>query len=441
MVRKIVHTVLHVNASKRYNEYQDLESKQMLCGMLEDPRSFRDHLQRFTNSLSTQIIYGFRTLRNDDEDLKRFFEGFEKLSGLAGSAVAAFLDIYPILRNLPTFMLPSLRYAQELHKHEKELYMKHWMRAKERFLKDTPMVVPTPLAPTFLLTLLQANSLHQPCLCDGIAESQKTSGFSDDLAAYISGTILEAGSDTTSNTLAAFLQAMLLYPAVQERARQELDSVCGTERSPTLEDADRLPYIRACAKESLRWMPTAVLGLPHAVTQDDEYMGYRIPEGATILLNVWAINTDPVRYRDPQVFDPSRFEGDDRTSAEAAMASDPSQRDQWGFGAGRRICPGMHVADRSLFLGISRLLWAFEFRKTRDDQGREITPDPDDVAQGLLMFPRPFPLQITPRSEKHAQVVREEWEACQALLDESKQWREIPKSMISAHPTSSSMKS
>lgn len=234
---------------------------------------------------------------------------------------------------------------------------------------------------------------------------------------------------------------MLLYPAVQKRAQQELDSVCGTERLPTLEDWDNLPYIRACIKESLRWMPTALFALPHAVTQDDEYMGHRIPEGSTVLLNVWAINTDPLRYSDPRAFDPSRFQGDDRTSAEAIMDSDPAKRDQWGFGAGRRICPGMHVADRSLFLGISKLLWAFGFERARDDQGEEIIPDPDDLTQGLVVFPKPFPLRITPRSERHAQVARGEWESCQALLNENKQWKEIPEEMLAASHVSSGLKS
>lgn len=48
-----------------------------------------------------------------------------------------------------------------------------------------------------------------------------------------------------------------------------------------------LPYIRGCMKESLRWMPTAKLGVPHSVTRDDEYLGYKIPKGAEVILNVW----------------------------------------------------------------------------------------------------------------------------------------------------------
>jgi cytochrome P450 len=115
--------------------------------------------------------------------------------------------------------------------------------------------------------------------------------FSDDLAGYISGSLLEAGSDTTSSTLYGFILALLVWPEVQKKAQEEIDRVVGPNRLPTIEDYDQLPYIRSCIKESLRWMPTVVLGVPHSVLKDDTYMGYTIPKGATIINNVWCVKT------------------------------------------------------------------------------------------------------------------------------------------------------
>lgn len=123
----------------------------------------------------------------------------------------------------------------------------------------------------------------QPCFSVGVAEGQKSYGFSDDLAGYIVGSLHEAGSDTTASTLNGFVQAMVLYPSAQKQAQLELDNLCGTARLPTIEDWDSLPYVRACVKETLRWMPTAILGMPHSVIQDDEYMGYKIPKGAGVM--------------------------------------------------------------------------------------------------------------------------------------------------------------
>jgi cytochrome P450 len=71
-------------------------------------------------------------------------------------------------------------------------------------------------------------------------------------------------------------------------AQQELDRVCG-DCIPELNDMENLPYIRGCIKESLRWMPTTLLGVPHAVIRDDEYLGYRIPKNAGVVYNVWYV--------------------------------------------------------------------------------------------------------------------------------------------------------
>ena len=126
----------------------------------------------------------------------------------------------------------------------------------------------------------------QPCICVDLVKIQKNEGLSDDLAAYISGSILQAGSETTASILVGFIQAMVIFPKVAKIAQAELDRVCG-DRLPDLNDVPNLHYIRACTKESLRWMPGFLLGVPHAVTQDDTYLGYHIPKDATVILNVW----------------------------------------------------------------------------------------------------------------------------------------------------------
>ena len=73
------------------------------------------------------------------------------------------------------------------------------------------------------------------------------------------GNGLEAGSDTTAAALYAFVEAMVLYPEVQKKAQAQLEEVCGN-RLPEMEDFDKLPYIRCIMKETLRWLPTAILG-------------------------------------------------------------------------------------------------------------------------------------------------------------------------------------
>ncbi|KAI1103168.1 putative cytochrome P450 [Jackrogersella minutella] len=410
MLRKLVHNSLNIKASRTYVPYQDLENKAMLVDFLENPDQFINHFRRYTNSLVTQMLFGFRTTSTKDPRFIQLFQGFEKFSHVMGSQTSTLLDIFPILRNLPDAFLPMRRYAKELHRQEATLNVGLYQETKEKLRKGRA----------------------KPCLCVDLVRAQEKLGFSDLTAAYVSGSLLEAGSDTTSATLVGWIQAMILFPEVPRAAQAELDRVCG-DRLPDLNDLPDLPYIRGCMKETMRWMPTVILGVPHAVICDDMYMDYKIPKGAGVMLNVWGISNDPQRHPDPRRFDPTRWAGDCQTSVEAANNSEVSKRDHFLFGAGRRLCQGMHIADRSLFLAMSRLLWAFDFERAIDENtGEEIIPDMEILVpdNGMFVQPKPFKMRIKPRSEWKAQRIREEWSKVTELLDDEMQWKTVPEDLI-----------
>lgn len=401
--RKMVHSLLNVTTSRDYVPYQMLENKQMLYQFLEQPQDFLKHIRRYSNALTTTMVFGWRTPTYEDANMKQLFDGFSEFAEINQTGAAGLIDFYPVLRRLPDVLLPTRKKAKDLHTVEKQLYLKHWMNAKSAIEKDN----------------------IRPCFCVGMADSQKKEFFSDDQAAYISGTLLEAGSDTTSSTLYAFVQALLLYPEAQKKAQAEIDKVIGENRLPTMEDQDDLQYVRACVKETLRWMPTTLLGaVPHAVTKDDEYMGYHIPKGAGVMNNVWAIHMDPVRHPEPRRFNPDRYMHDTQSLYDSAANADGSKRDVFTFGAGRRICPGMHVAERSLFLGMSRILWGFDVTPEQDEKGRDVLPDQEKLTQGFVCMPEEFSARITPRSAARAELIRKDWQEAETTnLDaQSKQW-------------------
>jgi cytochrome P450 len=60
------------------------------------------------------------------------------------------------------------------------------------------------------------------------------------------------------------------------------------------------------------------------------------------------------------------------------------------FGAGRRICPGSHVAERTLFVTMARLLWAFEFHPKLDQFGNAMPIHRDGMTDGMIVGPEPF---------------------------------------------------
>lgn len=138
---------------------------------------------------------------------------------------------------------------------------------------------------------------------------------------------------------------------------------------------------------------------------------------------------DPKRHANPSVFDPERYIDDHTTSLESSQQRDVSKRDNFLFGVGRRICQGMHIADRSMFLAISRLLWGFRMEVALGADGQPVVPDPSKLIPGMLVQPEPFPAAINPRTQARADTIRKEWAEAEELLDAEEQWREIPKGM------------
>jgi cytochrome P450 len=80
------------------------------------------------------------------------------------------------------------------------------------------------------------------------------------------------------------------------------------------------------------------------------------------------------------------------TAGEYAAHPDVSQRDHFSFGGGRRICPGIHVAERSVFLNLARLLWGFNIEHAKDENGNIILVDSTihGLVPGALSNPIPY---------------------------------------------------
>lgn len=150
---------------------------------------------------------------------------------------------------------------------------------------------------------------------------------------------------------------------------------------------------------------------------DDWYKGMFIPKGTTVYIPVYAIHHTERFYNNPDRFNPDRYEGYMKLANDYAGAPDFARRDHYGYGAGRRICPGVHLAERNMWRIAAKLLWAFEFSQVEDPTTGEVFYiDTHAYTPGIAQFPLPFKVQIKPRSDKHIELIKTERENAEDSL-------------------------
>lgn len=156
----------------------------------------------------------------------------------------------------------------------------------------------------------------------------------------------------------------------------------------------------------------------------DTYEGQTIPKGTIVFPNLTALSKDPDRYPIPEAFNPDRFQGDNNHAAVSALSKDYLERDHFHYGFGRRICPGIHVAEASMFILISRILWGFHIKPKTGcpldiaaKTGEKSHPRPPCLPRSwsltlshataiLINKPKPYEVEIICRSPNHERLVR-----------------------------------
>ncbi|KHG23791.1 Cytochrome P450 protein [Gossypium arboreum] len=184
---------------------------------------------------------------------------------------------------------------------------------------------------------------------DGIEELNKT---------HVTNLLLDlfvAGTDTTSSTLEWAMAELLRNPQALLKAKKELDEAIGKGNPVEESDVNRLPYLQAIIKETFRMHPAVPLLLPRRADSDANLCGFKIPKGSQVLINVWAIGRDPSIWDNPNSFIPDRFLGSEIDVKGRDFGLIP-------FGAGRRICPGLPLANRMLHLMLGSLINYFDWK-------------------------------------------------------------------------------
>ena len=180
-----------------------------------------------------------------------------------------------------------------------------------------------------------------------------------------------AGTDTGAATLVWAMVEVMKNPGVMKKAQEELRSAFGNKGFIDEDDLHKLPYLKALVKETLRVHPPAPLLLPRQTLEKCSIDGYDIPPKTLVYVNAWAIGRDPEVWENPEEFLPERFLG-------SSVDFKGQDYQLIPFGAGRRICPGIHLAVVTVELALANLLYSLDWEMphgmSKDDIDMDVKP-------------------------------------------------------------------
>ncbi|CAE6539432.1 unnamed protein product [Rhizoctonia solani] len=350
--RRMMNNWFNIRAVDQFNDLQDRQARSLLQRLL----SATDHAQPFERvkeeiffsmgSSMLQLAYGYKPQSPQDPFFKEAVLAFHNAT-LAGMQTNFLVNTFPTLLYVPDWFPGTSwkRIGREWGVQQDKAKTKpyEWVKAQ---------VASGSHQPSLLGSLLQGHKL-----LSGLTAREKEERLKEVGIVTYGG-----GTDTSANFLVSFVAEMVLNPHVQARAQEELDTVLGQGVLPSVSDKKRLPYIRNLIDEVFRLHPVVPLG------------------------------RDPRHYENPEVFDPDRY-------LDSNVQRPPV------FGWGRRICPGAHFAESSVFINTASLLATYTFSKKRSRSGQEIMPQIEVDRNSIFLELKPFDFELKLRSDAHHQLI------------------------------------
>ncbi|KAG5730241.1 O-methylsterigmatocystin oxidoreductase [Termitomyces sp. T112] len=376
--RRFIQQTFNQRASIVFHPLQERESLILLDNMIQSPDFFVRHFKRFAAATIFPITYGHNITSADDVFIK-LADKAATLTVRSGTPAASLVDFIPALRHIPTWapFAEFKRKALETRVAVEEMMNIPFEMVKKQMRSGQAQ-------PCFTSTLLE---MH----CDPRKVGSNSEDERDIRGA--AGTLYAAAEDTTVAVMQAFMLAMVRHPEVLFKAQEEMDRVIGVDRLPTYNDRGSLPYLDCVLKEVLRWNPPVPLGMPHRVMEDNSYLGYYIPKGTIVLVNIFAILHDCPH---PEDFQPERY----------LKGTDYPDPRELVFGFGRRICPGRHFAESSIWIMMANIIAMLDVGRTSEDKEKGKFPELDFTC-GLVRHPKPFKCSVRPRRRNTTTLIQE----------------------------------
>ena len=184
----------------------------------------------------------------------------------------------------------------------------------------------------------------------------------------LSLSMVNAGGDTTAITLSALFYHLLKFPRCLDKLLEELDGKTPAERLPSDDpsfkriigwrEAQQLPYLEACVKETFRIHPSLSLFLERKVPASGATVaGHQVPGGIIVGCNAWALHRNKAVWGDDvEAYRPERW-----LECDAEVAA-LRNRTLFQFGAGSHTCLGKNISLLEMYKLVPSFLRTFEVR-------------------------------------------------------------------------------
>ncbi|OAD05122.1 CYP5206 protein [Mucor lusitanicus CBS 277.49] len=379
--RKAATAVLSPKSVDRFSEILEFEADSFIERIAQDNENAPyinpyENLQLCSLNIITTTCLAIRFDTIEDpifQKIAKFVHGSMIYAGMAGDMGSFF----PTLAWLDTLMRKEKEMQSFVHNYRDVVYEK-----------------------------LVSNALNgdAECLVKNLYQMMDEMNLDEDDILVFMSDFIGAGADTIAVSLYWTFAILSQMKDVQDRVIKELDDWREKHNNKTEFPVfnlhrEEFPYTMCVQKEIMRFRPTTNFGIPHSASDEIVIGNYVIPKDAILVSSMAAMHMNPEFYEHPEVFNPDRFMNNTQRMSRAANCK-PQERDHFGFGWGKRICPGIHLAEVEIFNIYVRLFSKFTIEPQLDEAGNPILIDLNDFEDyGIVAKPLPFNVRLIPRDK------------------------------------------
>jgi cytochrome P450 len=380
--RRFVHSYLMEAANAQYHGAMYHETRRWLFRLLENPDDFAFSLEDMASKVMCQLTW-------DDPSVSEYYSKSAWALLTQMSPAGPITNLITPLWHLPHAINPWKKAEKVRHDEQSGWWMNKFLYTRA----------------------LHKNGLVRQCWTRQYLEIEKNAPLSGDKEASAAlGMVALVGIFTVAGPLYYFLLSMVHHPEWQAKCQKEIDEAC-QGAMPTLDDSSKLPILRACIKETMRWRPNVPTGVAHETEQDDYFRGQFIPKGARILPLDWAFLRNPAKYPDPENFRPERWLEPNWPTYKSPLTMYPMVKGMSSFGFGQRACLGQTLTQDELLVACGGLLWGYNLKKKIDPvTGVEVDISLTASNSLLIIKPDPFQMAFHPRSQTRKAEIIQNWQ-------------------------------